>query len=134
MHRSKPLWYTCKSRREKSGSNTLVRLSSISGPARRHSHETTNSLPRTSTIEMLSHRRGIGDEFDGQRLREIVSQNSPSLPELSRNPASCRTLSGPVAPGPPYSRLAHPLAVASSATGQPDTRHTSDEPPAHARR
>jgi hypothetical protein len=41
-------------------------LRSISGPFHYPSHEATNTLPRPSSDEVLSHRRGIGDELDGQ--------------------------------------------------------------------
>ncbi len=66
MHRSKPLWCTCKSRHEKFGNNTLEQFLSISGPFRYHGHETTNSFPHSSSDEVLSERCGIGDNFDGK--------------------------------------------------------------------
>src|SRR5580700_7757413 len=76
MHRFKPPWSTFNSLRKMSGSNTLARSPSASGPFRRCSHETkTSSPPHTPADEVLPANGGIGDDFAGGCIGYLLSRN-----------------------------------------------------------
>src|SRR5580704_5013353 len=85
MHRFKPPWSTFNSLRKMSGSNTLARSPSASGPFRRCSHETkTSSPPHTPADEVLPANGGIGDDFAGGCIGYLLSRNRPALSDRSR--------------------------------------------------
>src|SRR5580658_184744 len=129
MHRFKPLWSTFNSLHKTSGSNTLARSPSTSGPCRRCSHETkTSPPPHAPADEVLPANGGIGDDFAGGCIGYLLSRNRSPLSDLSRRALPRGSVARSTAPRSPYARLAGLPAVAQPATGHGHTRQLCDVP------